>query len=239
MSNAADALRAVADAGYAGVELFDHSGAPGLAQLGPHITANGLAVIGAHIVLDTINNDALMHTMAADYARAGASHLALAYLWPQQRGGLAVYQAIAKQLNHAAKITQSHGVTLSYHNHDFEFALLEDGRTAFDVLMDETDPALVKAELDLFWVQKAGLDPVAVLNRYAGRISLAHVKDMTKTDERTFEIVGEGCMDFGAILPAAERAGAAWFIVEQDVCPQGEIPSMQRSYKNIVARGWT
>ena len=104
--------------------------------------------------------------------------------------------------------------------------------------MDETDADLVKAELDLFWVAKANLDVVQTLHKLKGRASVVHVKDMTNDDARTFEIVGEGVLDFDKILPAADAVGADWFVVEQDLCPKGEIESIRKSYQNIVQRGW-
>jgi len=236
--NAADTLRQVADAGYAGVELFQHSGALAPAQLYPQLSRLGLKVIGGHILLDTLEDEARMQSTAEEYAKMGAKHLALAWLQPELRGGLESYRRVAKLVKGAGKIAKSHGLTFAYHNHDFEFVKVEDGRTAYDVIMEETDPDLVKAELDLFWVAKAGLDVISMLRKLKGRVSLVHVKDMTKDDKRTFEIVGDGMLDFDKILPVADEAGADWFIVEQDLCPKGEIESVRKSYHNIVERGW-
>lgn len=234
----AGTLAQVGATGFDGVELFDHSGVIPLAEQYPLVKGSGMQVIGGHIVLDTVKDEAALAATARQYASMGAKHLALAYLFPHERGGLESYRAVAKLCNRAGALARDAGLTFEYHNHEFEFQLVEDGRTGYDVLMAETDPALVQAELDLFWVQKAGLDPAAVLRRYSGRVPLVHVKDMTADDARTFEIVGAGCMDYDTILPAADAAGAEWFIVEQDQCPKGEMASMRASYANIVARGW-
>ena len=236
--DATDTLNQVAAAGYAGVELFGHSGSLAPTQLYPRIHALGMQVLGGHILIDVLQDEVLMQKTASEYAEMGAKHLALAWLQPELRGGLESYRKVAKLVNNAGKIAKSHGLQFAYHNHDFEFEKVEDGRTAYDVLMDETDPALVKAELDLFWVAKANLDVVKTLHKLKGRVSVVHVKDMTQDDARTFEIVGEGQLDFDKILPAADAAGADWFVVEQDQCPKGEIESIRKSHQNIVQRGW-
>jgi sugar phosphate isomerase/epimerase len=238
MKDSADTLAQVADAGYAGVELFQHSGALAPAQLYPHLVKLGLKVIGGHVLIDTLSDTALLEKTVTEYAKMGAKHLALAWLQPELRGGLEAYRSVAKLVNRAGQYAQAQGITFAYHNHDFEFEKVEDGRTAHQVIMDETDPELVKAELDLFWVAKAGFDVIKTLNHLKGRVSLVHVKDMTGDDQRTFEIVGDGVMDFDKILPTADKAGADWFIVEQDQCPKGEIESVRKSYQNIVQRGW-
>ncbi|NJM40557.1 MAG: sugar phosphate isomerase/epimerase [Anaerolineae bacterium] len=234
----AGTLRDVAAAGYAGVELFGPYGSMVFNQYRPLLAELNVGVISGHVLIDTISDAALLEKTVTEYAKMGAKHLALAWLQPELRGGLEAYRKVAKLVNNAGQVAKAHGLQFAYHNHDFEFEKVDDGRTAHQVLMDETDPDLVKAELDLFWVAKAGLDVIEVLNNLKGRVSLVHVKDMTGDGQRTFEIVGDGIMDFDKILPAADAAGADWFIVEQDQCPQGEIASIRKSYKNIVQRGW-
>jgi hypothetical protein len=90
------------------------------------------------------------------------------------------------------KITQA-GLGFAYHNHDFEFEKFGGEVSAFDMIFDTTDPNVVKVEMDAYWVKKAGLDPVHYLHKYAGRVPLIHVKDMT-TDGK-FAQVGEGITD--------------------------------------------
>jgi sugar phosphate isomerase/epimerase len=231
-------LRQVAAAGYAGIEMFGPYGSLVYENHRDLLAELNLQVLGGHILLDTVQDEARMARTAQEYAALGAKHLALAWLHPDHRGGLADYRRVADLCSRAGAIARDAGITFAYHNHDFEFKLVEDGRTAHQVLCDESDPDLLKIELDSFWVQKAGLDPVAVIHRLGSRISVLHAKDMTHSDERTFEILGEGRMDFDAIFAAADRYAIDWYVVEQDVCPQGEIESARRSAQNIAARGW-
>ncbi len=97
---------------------------------------------------------------------------------------------------------------------------------------------LVKSELDVYWVKKGGADPVAYINKLAGRAPLLHIKDMTADASQAFEIVGDGIIDFDAVFAAGDANGVDWYIVEQDLCPKGEVESARKSYQNIVARGW-
>ncbi len=105
------------------------------------------------------------------------------------------------------------GLRFGYHNHDFEFETI-DGQIPFDVLLDETDPGLVDFELDLFWITKGGEDPLRYFERYPGRFTLCHVKDMAAGGEMVD--VGAGGIDFAAIFARAEQAGLKHFFVEHD-----------------------
>ncbi|RXG14615.1 sugar phosphate isomerase/epimerase [Leeuwenhoekiella aestuarii] len=106
------------------------------------------------------------------------------------------------------------GLKLVYHNHDFEFKKGEDGITLMDYLLENTDPELVNFQMDLYWVTKAGADPVAYFEKYPGRFKLWHVKDMD--DEGRFAPVGEGTIDFARILAEKEKSGMQYYFVEQD-----------------------
>jgi sugar phosphate isomerase/epimerase len=99
------------------------------------------------------------------------------------------------------------------HNHDRDFALLE-GRPIFERLLELTDARLVTIELDLYWIIKAGFDPVDYFGRYPGRFELFHVKDMGPPPARGFAAVGAGTIDFGRIFAQSTRAGVKHYIVE-------------------------
>ena len=134
---------------------------------------------------------------------------------------------------------QKSGMTLAYHNHAFEFQPVE-GVRPFDILMERTDPKLVKLELDVFWVSMAGQDPVAMLKQYPGRVALLHLKDKAAgapvqfsedVAHETYKEVGSGSLDFPAILKAAKDAGVQHYFVEQDFCPGNPIDSLRKSYQ--------
>jgi len=118
-------------------------------------------------------------------------------------------------LNMTGEICREYGITFCWHNHDNEFFEMEEG-TPFDYLMENTDSDLVKCELDVFWAAKGGADPLEYLKKYAGRYPILHLKDMTADDERTFECVGQGIIDFPAILAESKKQGIKHFMVEFD-----------------------
>ena len=107
------------------------------------------------------------------------------------------------------------GLELLYHNHDFEFKENENGIVPIEYFLENTDPELVNFQMDLFWVTKAGADPVAYFDKYPGRFKLWHVKDMD--EEGKFAPVGEGTIDFGRILKERKASGMKYYIVEQDM----------------------
>jgi sugar phosphate isomerase/epimerase len=108
------------------------------------------------------------------------------------------------------------GLELLYHNHDFEFVKDADGNVVIDYLLENCDPKLVNFQMDLYWVTKAGADPVAYFNRYPGRFKIWHVKDMD--DQCRFAPVGNGKIDFKRILANKKLSGMEYYFVEQDAC---------------------
>ena len=110
---------------------------------------------------------------------------------------------------------------VAYHNHNLEFAPI--GKTSgWEILFQETQPGLVDFEVDIGWVELAGMDPVAFLRNARGRIRLLHVRDMAESQPKGFRItmgsppVGRGRLDWARILPEARAAGVRHFLVEQE-----------------------
>jgi sugar phosphate isomerase/epimerase len=104
-----------------------------------------------------------------------------------------------------------------------------------DIIFEQTDPDLVKIELDLYWASKVNVDPVSLFKRYPGRFPLWHVKDMDKTPERAFTEVGNGSIDFKHIFASAKTAGMKYFFVEQDKTPGSPFDSISKSIAYIKA----
>jgi sugar phosphate isomerase/epimerase len=228
-------LKQVAEIGYRGVELAGNMGGMSAVELRRVMDDLGLTVVSGHCAIDAV--DAGLEKTLADYTALGAKYLGVAWIGDQYRSADGMLRA-ADLMQRAAAAAAQHGITFFYHNHAFEFENKVDGIYMLDALFGAMDPQLVKWEADVYWVAKGGADPEVYLKRYAGRVPLVHIKDMTKDEARSFEIVGEGRLDFDAILAAGDAAGADWYIVEQDQCPRGEVESIRTSYRNIVARGW-
>ncbi len=227
-------LKTIAAIGYRGVELAGYTGNYAPIELRAIFHDLGLQVIGAHCSIDALS--ASWDRFLDDLAVLDVRYVGLSWV-PLQYRSASGWRTVARIINVAAIDALKHGITFFYHNHDFEFQRF-DGRCGYDILFDAADPVLVKAELDVFWVRKAGEDPVAYLQKLRGRVPLVHVKDMSADANATFEVVGDGVIDFDAVFSAGDASGVDWYIVEQDQCPKGELESARRSYENIASRGW-
>ena len=228
-------FNSVEGATYTGSEKFYGMDAKPFAEL---LKSNGLTMHSSHYRLGaesadtkgTILND--WEHAVHDAAEVGIKYMVCAYLSQAERGDLDHYKLIAGQLNEAAKICKASGIQLCYHNHDFEFEA-QNGQYPYDILLDFTDKDLVKMEMDLYWVSKAGQDPVKLFEKHHGRFPLWHLKDMDATPKHSFTEVGSGTIDFKRIFAAQKTAGMKYFFVEEDVCPGSPFDSITKSYNYI------
>ena len=106
-----------------------------------------------------------------------------------------------------------------------------------EILLDETDPQLVKAEIDTYWVLVGGQDPVEYVKKYTGRVVLMHIKDRNPEDG-SFAEVGTGNLPLDGLVEVAPTVGAHWLIVEQDVCKRPPLEAVTISFNNLRARGY-
>jgi sugar phosphate isomerase/epimerase len=236
-------FNSVEGATYTGTELFYGMNAKGFSSL---LNQEGLIMPSAHYRLgeELVNGASQMGTILNDWKKAvddaaavGVKYMVCAYLSQAERGNLEHYKTVAGMLDVAGQTCKQAGIQLCYHNHDFEF-IQEDGKYPYETLLANTDPDLVKMEMDLYWITKAGQDPIALFNKYPGRFPLLHMKDMDKTPEKKFTEVGNGIIDFKKILAQSKKAGMKYFFVEQDVCPGDPFDSIAQSIsyikKNLV-----
>lgn len=219
-------LRQVARIGYREVEFgggdyekMDH------ALLRRTMDRLGLRAPSLHIGYDMLRDR--FDASVAMAKTLGADTVVLPFMMPDQRNAAAWTTAVA-DFNRIAERLRGAGLGFAYHNHDFEFALKPDGVSLYDRLLRDTDPALVKLELDLFWAVKAGQDPHALIRRLAGRLYAYHMKDMTAAGGMAS--VGAGTIDFASILALDGVAGVRHFYVENDVAPAPYLPDIAASY---------
>jgi sugar phosphate isomerase/epimerase len=143
----------------------------------------------------------------------GNDYVTVAWLNPEDRQSLDDYRRWADTFNQAGEVCRENGIRLAYHNHDFELLPI-DGQLPFDILLSETDPALVDFELDMFWVRKAGQDIINVLNKAPGRFTMAHIKDMD--EQGNMVEVGTGVINFESILANEAAMGLRHLFAEHD-----------------------
>ncbi len=232
----AGVMKQVAEIGYKGVELAGYGNLAGAAEAKSAIDAAGLQVVGAHIGIETLeqNVDAALD----DQQTLGNRNVVVPWLPELRRGTTDAWKQVAHSLQVIGEACATRGMQLSYHNHAFEFDTVDaEGHIAMDILFGETSPAIVKSELDLYWVKRGGRDPVEYLNKLGPRVSLAHLKDMAGADQR-FAPVGTGELDFEKILSAMSRLEIPWGIVEQDNCYETPpLEAVRTSFENLNRMG--
>lgn len=208
----------------------------------------GLTAPSAHVGLDVLRDDLEGALSAAQ--TIGHRYVTVPAL-PGAFGGTITaddWRRYAEEFNRLGRAAQEKGLRFAYHNHGFEFIPADGETTGYDILLAETDPALVSFELDLMWTVFAGQDPLALFERHPGRFVMWHVKDMREIEatraamsqgpagfRSLFEriaAVGEGEIDFKPIFARAEQSGLLHFFVENDA-PKDALQDVQTSYSNL------
>lgn len=223
----------VATAGYTAVETVGNHGCT-VAEMRALLDKHGLQVVSTHLPLDALQNN-LPELIAFNQAIGNDTLIApyIPYLVGEKRA--AVFRETGQLLGGLAQRCQAEGMNLLYHNHHWEMVEL-DGKLAIDWLFDSAGDSL-GFEPDLAWITFGGVDPIALMQRYAGRCPRIHVKDLGTAgpdsseplmDGAVMTDVGAGSLDWPALLPAARDAGAAWYIVEHDN-PRDPVASVTNS----------
>jgi sugar phosphate isomerase/epimerase len=228
-----ETLAQVAGVGYTAVETVGDHGCTA-AEMGALLDKHGLQVIATHLPLEALQHD-LPKVIAFNKAIGNDTLVApyIPHLVGEKRAS--VFQETGQLLGELARRCQAEGMQLLYHNHHWEMVEI-DGKLALDWLFDSAGDSL-GFEPDLAWITVGGIDPVALLRRYAGRCLRIHVKDLGPTDPNSpdqlrdgvvMADVGSGRLDWPILLPAARDAGAAWYIVEHDN-PRDPVASISNS----------
>ena len=251
-------FRKIKEMGYDGVEfagLYGHSPE----YIKGVCDALGLVPLSAHIPLDEMIADP--EKTFSDYATIGCKYAAVPYVTEERRPGAEKFEETIKTIAELGAVAKKYGITLLYHNHDFEFRKV-DGEYGLDILYKEVSPELLQTELDLCWVNVGGENPSDYLRKYTGRAPVVHYKDFhmsgklpkhlyaliglddekTEDEPSTFEFrpVGHGMQDMPSILKATEDAGASWVVVEQDEPSMGlsRLESIKASREYLASQGW-
>jgi sugar phosphate isomerase/epimerase len=204
-------LRLVAEAGYREVELFGPV-SPVVRTMAENLRRHRLSAPAMHAGYEELRDDP--GTVAADARILGAGFVVCPSIDAELRRTPDDWKRVCRSLAASGRALRERGLTLAYHNHDFEFVPFADGTTPFGLMTTATDPRDLKLELDVYWVAKAGLDPVRTLEERRDRIVLLHLKDLG-ADGATVEL-GAGRLDFPAIVRTALAGGVRHLFVEQD-----------------------
>ncbi|MDV2884623.1 sugar phosphate isomerase/epimerase [Alkalihalophilus pseudofirmus] len=219
-------LRKVSELGYDGVEFAGHWGGLEARELKGILDELSLQAAGSHVPLHMLENE--LEDVIQYQKEINSRYITCPILPEDRRGGVSEYSQFAQRLNEIGKVCSDNGIQFSYHNHAFELEDL-DGRQPLRILLDETDPKWVNAELDIYWLTKAGENPLEWINHYKGRVPLLHLKDMTNDSEQFFAELGTGVVDVLGAIEEGKQAGVDWFVVEQDQTKKSPFESVKIS----------
>ncbi|MGF1636514.1 MAG: sugar phosphate isomerase/epimerase family protein [Cyclobacteriaceae bacterium] len=142
------------------------------------------------------------------------------------------FKKVAEAFNILGEKCKQEGFKFAFHNHNQEFVKTGENQLGYDILLNETDANLVHMELDVYWAKKGNADPIAYMENYPDRFHLLHLKDMDDTAEGSFEVVGDGIIDFGKVLSTSDKIGVKHLIVEHDA-PADPMYCARRSIEHL------
>lgn len=228
----AGTMKQIKEMGYDGVELAGLYGMEA-EEIRRILDEVGITCVSAHVPYVELVGD--MEGTVEKYKTIGCEYIAIPYLTEEYRPGTPRFEEVVENAKKLGGVCRDKGITLLYHNHDFEFDKMPDGRYALDYLYETVDAGLLQTEIDTCWVNVSGENPADYIKKYTGRSPVVHLKDFVgeKSDNMykligideneeqnaskfEFRAVGYGKQDFPSILEAALAAGSKWVVVEQD-----------------------
>lgn len=228
----ASTLRRVKKIGYDAVQLSG-LGTIATAELAKILREEGLTPVITHIGYTRLANE--LPAVIEEHRLLGCKHAAIGAMPPQwwNHDGFIEFARFGSQV---AQAMSAAGISFSYHNHSFEFEKFA-GKTGMELLFEHASP-LLKAEIDTYWVQHGGANPASWIKKLTGRIIVVHLKDMAViNNEQVMAEVGEGNLEWPAILAACTQAGVEWYAVEQDICYRDPFESLAISLRNLQQMG--
>jgi sugar phosphate isomerase/epimerase len=241
-------LKKLSDMGYKNLELANYADGKfyGFApkEFKKMVNDLGMDIISSHAAVESkgITID-VAKKMADSHAEMGVKYCIQPWINDEDRT-IEKYKQMIGDWNQVGKIMKEVGIQFGYHNHNFEFKNMDGIVPYYDIFMPEMDKDLITMELDLFWANKAGQDPVAMFNKYPGRFQLLHFKDMHHKQDPFFDVikddvceVGAGVIDFKTILKSKDVAGMKYFFVEDDNQGNGKtFETLETSISNITTK---
>ncbi len=235
-------LRIIKELGYDGVEFAGLYG-KATEEIKEILKDIGLVPISAHVSFTDLMEDP--QRVVGDYATIGCKYIAIPYITPEYRPGAGKFEEMIEGAKTIGKTAKESGLTLLYHNHDFEFEKIN-GEYALDIIYKSVSPDLLQTQIDTCWVNVAGENPSAYLRKYTGRSPVVHLKDFVmpgKKPEKMYDLIGiagddkkeeatafefrplgHGVQNFPEILKACKDVGTGWIVVEQDSPSMNETP---------------
>lgn len=231
-----DLERTIADiaaAGYHDVELLGSMNNFGMppGKLRQILDRNGLRAPSTHVGGDALDD---LSRQLDDAQTLGHEYIIVASLPIKGTPTIADYQRWADRLNEAGRVTREHKIWIGFHNHAGDFAVGE-GKPAYDVLAERTDPSVVRLQLDTGNLAMASRDPMEYLKRYGDRYWLFHIKDVPQLGAKNDTELGKGVIDFRRLLASIDHIDEKLLFVEQETYPGTPLESVRRDFSYISA----
>lgn len=224
-------IKKIASIGYVGVELIFNLPGTTISEAAQLFDELGLQVPSAHVPLPIGDNK----TKVLDYMAAfGCQRIISPGQGADSLATVARVRQTCDLFNEAHAVAAENGMEFGVHNHQREFQQIK-GRYIYHIMLEHLDPAIF-FQLDTYWAQTAGVDPVSVIKELGPRVPLLHIKDGPAVSDEPQVAIGEGVMDFPSIVHAAGDT-AEWLIVELDWCAIDMLEAAEKSYHYLVGQG--
>lgn len=221
-------LSRLGEAGFRNVELAGLGG-NSATEVKDGLVSRGLAAHSMHVGLDRVQSD--FDGVVQEAHSLGLEHVIVPWLDP--KSFLGGWSEIGKVLGELADRMAKHDISFGYHNHAFEFESVGES-TGFGMIWDHSGETL-RAELDLYWVAKAGENPGEWLRRLGPKVKQAHFKDMALSGE--FTEVGSGTLNWRELIPVCREVGVDWAIIENDDPKMDPLESVIQSRNYLIGLG--
>lgn len=221
-------LRLVSQIGFTGVEFAGCGGysAPEMAAL---LKKYNLHSVGAHIALDKLQNS--LGEELAYHKAIGTQNIIVPYAAVSNRQEV---MSLAEQLCVIGPEVKEAGFTFAYHNHAHEFEK-EDDMYLLDILLDNVPAHLLSLELDVYWAQYAGVDYMAYIQKHQERIHMLHLKQMADIQSKRCVDLGDGIINFDALLTIGMEQGIEHYVLEQEEFAVSAKDSLENGFKHIMS----
>lgn len=219
-------MKRVRQMGYEAVQVSG-MGAIDPDELKGIVDEYGLKICITHTPYDRIIND--FDNVVREHKLWKCDYVGLGMIPKEFERSMKGYKTFAHSMSEIAKRFNEAGLKFAYHNHNFEFEKY-DGITGMDILFNESDPEVFGFEIDTYWVQAGGADPVEWIYKVKGRMGVVHLKDMAIINrEQVYAEIGEGNLNWKTIIKACEETGVEWYAIEQDECRRDPFESLNMS----------
>ncbi len=235
LEDIAASMKKIKEIGYNAVQVS------GFGPVDPHkvkeiMDEQGLTICATHIGYDRLKND--LKGVIDQHKLWNCKYVGLGAMPREYAQSAEGYVKFAKEASEIARVLADNGLRFIYHNHNFEFMKF-DGVIGMDILLNETDPEVFDFEIDTYWVQAGGGNPVDWIKKVKGRMKVVHFKDMGVDNSRQQMMteVGEGNLNWLDIINACVETGVEWALVEQDICQRDPFESLAISLNNLKKLG--